>query len=72
MCLFYSFSNLFDLEGPLRISINQAGAQVAAVVVALALAVVTGLLTGFIVKQPCWDNLSGPELFEDEIFWEVG
>ena len=69
--LFYSFSNLFDLEGPFRVDINQAGAQVAAVVVGVLMAVLFGVITGLILKLPIWDNLPGTELFDDETFWEV-
>jgi ammonium transporter Rh len=50
---------------------QQGGYQMAALVVTLLMAVVGGIITGFILKIPIWDNPSDDQLYDDEDFWKL-
>eukprot|EP00298_Acanthocystis_sp_HF-20_P011461 c19405_g1_i2.p1 GENE.c19405_g1_i2~~c19405_g1_i2.p1 ORF type:complete len:455 (-),score=206.01 c19405_g1_i2:40-1404(-) len=52
-----------------RSASSQALMQLAAIAITIAIAIPTGLLTGFIVKQPFFGP--PPDLFTDSIYWEV-
>ena len=43
----------------------------AAIAVALGFAIVGGLLIGFLLKLPIWDNLKDDELYDDDVYWLV-
>ena len=67
-----SYDKFFgDDDSAWKIDIPQAGAQIAAIVVALVLALFSGALTGLLLKLKIWDNLTADELYEDETFWSV-
>jgi|ERR1712227_745356 len=51
---------------------QQGGYQMAAQVVTLVFAVVGGIVTGFIMKIPIWDNPTDDQLYDDEDFWKLG
>ena len=44
----------------------------AAQVVTLVFAIVGGIITGFILKLPVWDNPTDDQLYDDEDFWKLG
>ena len=44
----------------------------AAQIVTLLFAIVGGVITGFILKIPIWDNLTDEQLYDDEDFWNLG
>lgn len=68
-----SYKNLFVPDEPssYRIFIVQAGAQIAALIVALLLALAFGALTGLLLKQPAFNNMSAADYFDDSSFWKV-
>lgn len=50
----------------------QAGFQAAALGLTLAIAIVSGVITGFVLKLPIFEQVKNDEdLFEDYHFWEV-
>ena len=44
----------------------------AAQMLTLGMAIVGGLITGFILKIPIWDNPNDEQLYDDEDFWKLG
>ena len=51
---------------------TQGGYQMAAQVLTLAMAIVGGVITGFILRVPIWDNPTDEQLYDDEDFWKLG
>ncbi|CAG9329330.1 unnamed protein product [Blepharisma stoltei] len=52
-----------------RTASEQGGLQIASLGITLAIAIITGVITGLILKLPCFN---GPhDLFEDQVFWEM-
>ncbi|XP_022685920.1 ammonium transporter Rh type A-like isoform X1 [Varroa jacobsoni] len=61
-----------DLEAGLGLSgREQALQQLAALTATLGIALVSGLLTGFILALPLFNQIEGENLFDDELHWEV-
>lgn len=54
-----------------RRSIEQAGYQMAALLLTVVIAIIGGLLTGFILRIPVWNRPKGQSLFNDDDFWLV-
>jgi len=65
---FVSYEKFISAE---RTTGEQAGYQIAAIVVTLGIAILGGALIGLLMKIPIWDNLESKELYEDEVFWIV-
>ena len=50
----------------------QAGFQAAALGLTLVIAIVSGVVTGFILRLPVFEQIKNEdELFEDHLFWEI-
>lgn len=65
-------SQFADMEPGLgRSATNQAAFQMYALLTTLAVAIVGGLLTGFLLKLPIFDQVPRHRLFDDELSWEV-
>ena len=47
----------------------QAGYQLASIALSLGLAIVSGLITGLILKSPCFPEIRS--LFDDQVAWEL-
>lgn len=54
-----------------RTAWGQTGYQFAGLGVTLAVAIGGGMLTGFILRLPCWIQLDEQSIHDDEDFWEV-
>ena len=55
-----------------RTALEQSGYQLAALGVTLGVAIVGGLITGFILKLPIFEQIQDqPQLFDDEAAWHV-
>ena len=42
-----------------------------AMLISVAIALASGVITGFILKIPIFDNLDSEEFYEDGPFWQV-
>jgi len=54
-----------------RSALGQGGYQMAALATTILISVVTGVITGYILKLPIWDEPRGGSLFEDAVWWET-
>lgn len=58
---------IFTVEG--RTTGQLAGYQAAGLAVSLGFAIVGGVITGFILRLPIWDQPQGRQIFDDEEYW---
>jgi ammonium transporter Rh len=58
-----------QLENNKRSPSVQAGYQLATIAVSLGLAIVSGIITGLILKSPCFPEIHS--LFDDNVHWEM-
>ncbi|GAB1603225.1 ammonium transporter Rh type C-like [Argonauta hians] len=54
-----------------RTAVQQGGYQMAALAITFSIAIVGGILTGFVLKLPIWNEPADDDLFEDETNWIV-
>lgn len=54
-----------------RSALSQAGYQALALNVTILIAIVGGVITGFILKLPIWDQPKESQLFDDFSYWEI-